>query len=69
MQTAFGHQLRLIRLRLGLTLNEHAELLGVSQGTYKAWEYGISLPNYEHRAMLCKEYPELETLWMRAKTR
>lgn len=60
-------KLKQTRIHLGLTQAKMAELIGVPLGTYKSWEYGTALPNYQARTLLTAKFPEMNMLWEREK--
>ena len=51
----FGSQLRLWRYAKMLTLNEAADVYGVSVTTYKNWERGCTKPRLYYLRDICKE--------------
>lgn len=53
-RSSFGTRLITARLRLGLTQNETADLIGVSQQTYAGWERRTAALRPEHMAQLIK---------------
>lgn len=53
-RSSFGERLISARLRLGLTQNETADLIGVSQQTYAGWERRTAALRPEHMAQLIK---------------
>lgn len=55
----FSQALRAIRLKQGLTQEDLARRLKVSQGTISFWENGSEIPTVEHVILLALELPEL----------
>ena len=51
--------IRAARLAHGLTQEECAALIGVSQGTISFWENGTETPTVEHLIILALELPEI----------
>lgn len=54
---AFGNRLRLVRLELGLSVEEIAARCQINQTTWSKWERGINVPRGLHRvvAVICNE--------------
>lgn len=51
---AVGSRIRQIRLNKGYTLEGFGKLFGASKGNVQQWENGVSLPNAERIASICK---------------
>lgn len=49
---SFADRLLAARLRAGLTQDELAETIGVSQQSVAKWEGGLAVPRYHHRGAL-----------------
>ncbi len=58
---ALAHAIRAARRERGLTQNELAARIGVSQGTISFWEHGTETPTVKHVIMLALELPEIVT--------
>ena len=69
MNNEYGRELKKIRIRAGLTQKDMAEIIGVPMNTYKSWEYGTALPNFENREKVQEQFqmPYLDKLWERKK--
>ena len=62
-------KLKSIRIQNGMSQRRFADFIGVPLGTYKSWEYSISVPDYRYRDLLYKLDPSLIRLWERDKMR
>lgn len=51
---AVGSRIKQIRLNKGYTLEGFGKLFGASKGNVQQWENGVSLPNTERIASICK---------------
>ena len=49
-----GSRIKQIRLNKGYTLEGFGKLFGASKGNVQQWENGVSLPNTERIASICK---------------
>lgn len=56
---ALAQAIRAARIARGLTQDELAMRLGVSQGTISFWENGVETPTVEHVITLALELPEI----------
>ena len=65
--TEVSRALKAIRIKKGLTQKKMAEYMGVPMGTYKSWEYALSVPDFRYRDTLYKLDPDLIKKWERDK--
>jgi transcriptional regulator with XRE-family HTH domain len=56
---ALSHAIRAARTERGLTQEELAARVAVSQGTISFWENGAETPTLEHVIVLAAELPEI----------
>lgn len=56
---SFAQAIRAARLKHGLTQEELATRVGVSQGTISFWENDVETPKLEHVIALAVELPEI----------
>ena len=56
---SLSHAIRVARTERGLTQEELAARVGVSQGTISFWEHGNEAPTLEHVIVLAAELPEI----------
>jgi transcriptional regulator with XRE-family HTH domain len=58
-ESSLPQAIRAARLAHGLTQEECAARIGVSQGTISFWENGTETPTVEHLLILALELPEI----------
>lgn len=60
-------KLKEIRIKRGMSQRRFADSIGVPLGTYKSWEYSLSVPDYRYRETLERIDPALIKVWERDK--